>query len=380
MLQQRDDLSAPADLYLEGSDQHRGWFQSSLLTSCAVFNKAPYHQLLTHGFTVDEHGRKMSKSLGNVISPQKINDTLGADILRLWVACTDYSGELALSDEILKRVTESYRRIRNTLKFLLANISDFRLPENAVPLAEMVEIDRYALVLAKKLQDKLIGEYYPKYAFHLAAQEIVQFCSEELGAFYLDILKDRLYTLPENSKARRSAQTALYHITRALVLMMSPILCFTCDEAWRVLTGNDEDSVLYHTAYDFPEIQNADVLTANWQTLREIRSYVNKEIEILRADNAVGSSLQAEVSIIAPAHIAALLQRFGEELRFAMIVSKVSVSVGEEIQIAVQPSKGTKCVRCWHYTDNIGVITDHPELCCRCANNLSGKDEERRFV
>lgn len=380
VLRQREELSAPADLYLEGSDQHRGWFQSSLLTSCAVSEKAPYKQLLTHGFTVDEHGRKMSKSLGNVISPQKINDSLGADILRLWVASTDYSGELALSDEILKRVTESYRRIRNTLKFLLANISDFTLIDNAVPLAEMVEIDRYALVLAKKLQDKLANEYYPKYAFHLAAQEIVQFCSEELGAFYLDILKDRLYTLPENSHARRSSQTALYHITRALVLMMSPILCFTCDEAWTVLTGNEEDSVLYHTAYDFPEITDAEQLTQRWQTLREVRSAVNKEIETLRSHNAVGSSLQAEVEIIAPQEIFELLQKFGEELRFAMIVSKVSVSVGNELQIAVQPSPNKKCVRCWHYTDNVGVDHNHSELCLRCANNLSGKDEKRQWV
>lgn len=201
-----------------------------------------------------------------------------------------------------------------------------------------------------------------------------------MGAFYLDILKDRLYTLPENSHARRSAQTALYHITRALVLMMSPILCFTSEEAWTVLTGNDEDSTLYHTAYDFPEIQDADVLTAHWQALREVRSYVNKEIEILRADNAVGSSLQAEVEIIAPNHIAALLNRFGEELRFAMIVSSVKVSTGDDLQIAVQPSKGKKCVRCWHYTDDIGVVNEHPELCCRCANNLIGKDEVRRFV
>ncbi|MBQ9724577.1 MAG: class I tRNA ligase family protein, partial [Neisseriaceae bacterium] len=240
--------------------------------------------------------------------------------------------------------------------------------------------DRYALVLAKKLQDTLANEYYPKYAFHLAAQEIVQFCSEELGAFYLDILKDRLYTLPENSHARRSSQTALYHITRALVLMMSPILCFTCDEAWAILTGNEEDSVLYHTAYDFPEITDAEQLTQRWQTLREVRSAVNKEIETLRSHNAVGSSLQAEVEIIAPQEIFELLQKFGEELRFAMIVSSVKVSVGKELQIAVQPSPNKKCVRCWHYTDNVGVDHNHSELCLRCANNLSGKDEKRQWV
>lgn len=381
VLRRREELTWPADLYLEGSDQHRGWFQSSMLTACATLGRAPYKQLLTHGFTVDGKGQKMSKSLGNVIVPQKINDTLGADILRLWVALSDYSGELAISDEILKRVTESYRRIRNTLKFLLANISDFNPIEHAVPYERMVEIDRYALVQARSMQETLASEHYPRYAFHLAAQGIVQFCSEELGAFYLDILKDRLYTMPKDSHGRRSAQTALYHITRALVLMMSPILCFTAEEAWSELSGNPEDSVLYHTLYEFPaDISGEERLRERWQAVREVRAVVNKEIEQLRGDNAIGSSLQAAVEVIAPAQMAALLRGFGEELRFALLVSEVNVSEGEVLSAAARPSAGQKCERCWHYTDDIGVDVDHPTLCVRCARNLSGKDETREYV
>ncbi len=381
VLRRREELTWPADLYLEGSDQHRGWFQSSMLTACATLGRAPYKQLLTHGFTVDGKGQKMSKSLGNVIVPQKINDTLGADILRLWVALSDYSGELAISDEILKRVTESYRRIRNTLKFLLANISDFNPIEHAVPYERMVEIDRYALVQARSMQETLASEHYPRYAFHLAAQGIVQFCSEELGAFYLDILKDRLYTMPKDSHGRRSAQTALYHITRALVLMMSPILCFTAEEAWAELSGNPEDSVLYHTLYEFPaDISGEERLRERWQAVREVRAVVNKEIEQLRGDNAIGSSLQAAVEVIAPAQMAALLRGFGEELRFALLVSEVNVSEGEALSAAARPSAGHKCERCWHYTDDIGVDVDHPTLCVRCARNLSGKDETREYV
>ncbi|MDO5687457.1 MAG: isoleucine--tRNA ligase [Neisseria sp.] len=382
VLRNRPELTWPADLYLEGSDQHRGWFQSSMLTACSTDGRAPYKQLLTHGFVVDGKGQKMSKSIGNVIAPQKVNDTLGADILRLWVALTDYSGELAISDEILKRVTESYRRIRNTLKFLLANISDFDPMDNAVPYERMVEIDRYALAQTRRLQEKLAGDYYPRYAFHFAAQEIVQFCSEELGAFYLDILKDRLYTMPKNSHGRRSAQTALFHISRALVLMMSPILCFTAEEAWEEMTGSPEDSVLYHTLYEFPEAADSSEERINhrWQILREVRALVNKEIESLRAGNAVGSSLQAEVEVIAPAEIAAVLRSFGAELRFAFLVSKITVSTGDTLSVAAQPSTGHKCVRCWHYTDDIGAVVEHPSICVRCARNLDGKDEERAYV
>ena len=382
VLKQREELAWPADLYLEGSDQHRGWFQSSMLTGCATLGRAPYKQLLTHGFVVDQNGRKMSKSIGNVVAPQEVYNEFGADILRLWTAATDYSGELAISKEILKRVTESYRRLRNTLRFLLANLSDFDPLENAVPQADMVEIDRYALVLARHLQEKLAGDYYPRYAFHFAVQDIVNFCSEDLGAFYLDILKDRLYTTKADSHARRSAQTALYHITRSLVLLMSPILCFTAEEAWDLIGGGEEDSVLFHTLHDFPTMrpESEAGLVEKWQAVREARNAVTAAIEPLRADKSVGSSLQAEVRITAPAQIADYLKALGDELRFALLVSKAEVVEGEELGAEVVVSGGEKCERCWHYTDDIGSVAGHETICARCADNIDGKGETRDYV
>ncbi|MBP8875388.1 MAG: isoleucine--tRNA ligase, partial [Neisseria sp.] len=321
VLKQREELAWPADLYLEGSDQHRGWFQSSMLIGCATVGRAPYKQLLTHGFVVDQNGRKMSKSLGNVVAPQEVYNEFGADILRLWTASTDYSGELAISKEILKRVTESYRRIRNTLSFLFANLSDFSPIEHAVPQDQMVEIDRYAMILARQLQERLAGDFYPRYAFHFAVKDIVAFCSEDLGAFYLDILKDRLYTTQVDSHARRSAQTALYHITRSLVLLISPILCFTGEEAWDIIGGGEEDSVLFHTWHEFPSIneKSEEALLKKWQAVREVREAVTAAIEPLRADKSVGSSLQAEVAITAPDALAGYLKALGEELRFALL-------------------------------------------------------------
>ena len=382
VLKQREELAWPADLYLEGSDQHRGWFQSSMLTGCATLGRAPYKQLLTHGFVVDQNGRKMSKSIGNVVAPQEVYNEFGADILRLWTAATDYSGELAISKEILKRVTESYRRLRNTLRFLLANLSDFDPLENAVPQADMVEIDRYAMVLARRLQEKLAGDYYPRYAFHFAVQDIVNFCSEDLGAFYLDILKDRLYTTKADSHARRSAQTALYHITRSLVLLMSPILCFTAEEAWDLIGGGEEDSVLFHTLHDFPTMhpESEAALVEKWQAVREARNAVTAAIEPLRADKSVGSSLQAEVRITAPVEIADYLKALGDELRFALLVSKAEVVEGEELSASVVVSGGEKCERCWHYTDDIGSVAGHETICARCADNIDGKGETRDYV
>ena len=263
VLQRRDGLRSPADLYLEGSDQHRGWFQSSLLTGCAINGRAPFEALLTHGFVVDGSGHKMSKSKGNVIAPQKILDTLGADILRLWVAATDYSGELTISDEILKRVVESYRRIRNTLRFLLANIADFDPVNDALPVAEWLEIDRYALALAQRLQDEVRADY-ERYEFHLIAQKLQTFCSEDLGGFYLDILKDRLYTAAANSAPRRSAQNALYHITHALARLIAPILSFTGEEVFEALNGRDDASVFEQQWYAFPEMQGMQSLIDDW--------------------------------------------------------------------------------------------------------------------
>ena len=382
VLKQREELAWPADLYLEGSDQHRGWFQSSMLIGCATVGRAPYKQLLTHGFVVDQNGRKMSKSLGNVVAPQEVYNEFGADILRLWTASTDYSGELAISKEILKRVTESYRRIRNTLSFLFANLSDFSPIEHAVPQDQMVEIDRYAMILARQLQERLAGDFYPRYAFHFAVKDIVAFCSEDLGAFYLDILKDRLYTTQVDSHARRSAQTALYHITRSLVLLISPILCFTGEEAWDIIGGGEEDSVLFHTWHEFPSIneKSEEALLKKWQAVREVREAVTAAIEPLRADKSVGSSLQAEVAITAPDALAGYLKALGEELRFALLVSKVSVAKGDELSVAAKVSDGEKCERCWHYTDDVGSVAAHPTLCARCAENVSGKGETRHYA
>jgi isoleucyl-tRNA synthetase len=382
VLRQRPELAWPADLYLEGSDQHRGWFQSSLLTACATVGSAPYKQLLTHGFVVDGNGQKMSKSVGNVVAPQKVNDSLGADILRLWVASTDYSGELAISDEILKRVSESYRRLRNTLRFLLANLSDFNPDTDAVAVADMLELDRYALVLAQQLQERVAGDYFARYAFHFAVQDIVHFCSEDMGSFYLDILKDRLYTMQADSHGRRSAQTALYHITRNLVLLLSPILCFTAEEAWAVLTGNDEDSVLYHTTHVFPSVSEAEVagLTQKWQAIRAVRDTVNVAIESLRADKSVGSSLQADVAIRVPAEILPFVSALGDELRFVLMVASVTVEEGVELSATVAVDQGSKCERCWHYTDDVGTDPQHPTICGRCVLNIDGAGEQRLYA
>lgn len=379
VLKQRPELAWPADLYLEGSDQHRGWFQSSLKTGCATIGRAPYKQLLTHGFVVDGKGMKMSKSKGNVVSPQKVNDSLGADILRLWVASTDYSGELAISDEILKRVTESYRRLRNTIRFLLANLSDFDPIEHAVPLANMVELDQYALLRARQVQEKVVGELYSRYAFHHVVQEVVGYCSEDLGAFYLDVIKDRLYTTQADSHARRSAQTALYHITRSLLLMVAPILCFTADEAWNVLVDSEEESTLYHIWHEFPAqaVEREEALAGKWQAIRDLRAVVNKEIEEQRSADKLGSSLQAEVEIDAPADLARQLLSLGEELKFVLIVSKVTVREVAELAIRVSPAAHEKCERCWHYRADVGSHAGHGAVCGRCVDNLDGQGEQR---
>ncbi|QEY26959.1 isoleucine--tRNA ligase [Neisseria zalophi] len=382
VLKQREELAWPADLYLEGSDQHRGWFQSSMLTGCASIGRAPYKQLLTHGFVVDQNGRKMSKSIGNVVAPQEVYNEFGADILRLWTASTDYSGELAISKEILKRVTESYRRIRNTLSFLFANLSDFRPIEHAVPQDQMVEIDRYALILARRLQERLAGDHYPRYAFHYAVKDIVSFCSEDLGAFYLDILKDRLYTTKADSHARRSAQTALYHITRSLVLLISPILCFTAEEAWDIIGGGEEDSVLFHTWHEFPPIneKSETELVKKWQAVREVREATTAAIEPLRSNKTVGSSLQAEVEITAPEELADYLKTLGDELRFVLLVSKATLTKGNELNVVAKVSNGEKCERCWHYTDDVGSVAEYPNICKRCADNIGGEGEDRLYA
>ena len=382
VLAKREDLRFPADLYLEGSDQHRGWFQSSLLTSCAINGRAPYDALLTHGFVVDGHGHKMSKSKGNVIAPQKIFDTLGADILRLWTASTDYSGELTISDEILKRVVESYRRIRNTLRFLLANIADFDVAKHSLPVEQWLEIDRYALALAQKLQDDICADY-ARYEFHLVVQKLQGFCSEDLGGFYLDILKDRLYTAGENSPARRSAQNALYHIAHSMVRLMAPILSFTAEEVWATLSGKAETSVFEQQWYVLPDSGLSGTEVSIWWDIRNIRESVNKKLEEQRAAGAIGSALAAEVDIYAVDADYDALARLGDDLRLVLITSRATVhrvATEAELGIEVTPSAHTKCERCWHYRADVGADAQHPTLCGRCVSNLFGSGEARRYA
>ena len=377
-------LQWPADLYLEGSDQHRGWFHSSLLTGCMLYERAPYKALLTHGFVVDGKGHKMSKSVGNVVYPQKIADSLGAEILRLWVAATDYSGELFISDEILKRVVESYRRIRNTLKFLLGNLADFDPQENAVPVDDLLEIDRYALALTEQMQARAL-QHYEKYEFHPIVSRFQTFCSEDLGAFYLDILKDRLYTTKTDGLARRSAQTALYHITQALLRLMAPILTFTTEEAWQDLHLNAPDkplTIFTEQYYSIPLSSDSEALLEKWTAIRAIRSEVMREIEHVRSKGQIGSSLAAQLSIEAAGQDYELLKSLDDDLRFAFIVSAAKVQQGsnDEIQISVTPSTDNKCERCWHHEPSIGQDSEHPTVCARCVTNIKGSGEQRSFV
>lgn len=380
-----EQLAWPADLYLEGSDQHRGWFHSSLLTGCMLYGQPPYKGLLTHGFVVDGQGRKMSKSVGNVIAPQKVSDSLGAEILRLWVASTDYSGELSISDEILKRVVEGYRRIRNTLRFLLANVADFDGVGQAVPFGDLLEIDRYALVMTAQMQTEVLANY-ERYDFHPAVSRLQTFCSEDLGAFYLDILKDRLYTSAPDSHARRSAQTALLEITQTLLKLMAPILTFTAEEAWKVLV----DSALKHQAdaarltiltevyHQLPPYADAETLAGRWSRLRAIRADVLRKLEDVRGEGLIGSSLQAEVDLYAEGDDHALLSSLGDDLRFVLIVSRATVHArAGELAIEIAPSGHKKCERCWHWRADVGQDAGHPEICGRCVSNLFGAGEPR---
>ena len=371
----------PADLYLEGSDQHRGWFHSSLLTASMMDGRAPYKALLTHGFVVDGEGKKMSKSRGNVIVPQKVMDELGADILRLWVASTDYSGELSISKEILKRVVESYRRIRNTLRFLLANIADFDPAKHALPVEQWLEIDRYALELVRERQKK-VQAAYDRYEFHTVIQELTALCSEDLGAFYLDILKDRLYTAGADSRPRRAAQNALWHITHALLKMMSPVLSFTAEEAWQVIKGGTEGSIFEEEWHVLPGSPLDSGVCDAWGNIRQVRELANKKIEELRAQGAVGSSLQVELEIKASDKTYESLTRLHDDLRFVFITSNVKVleQQGSPVSIQVNPSAHSKCERCWHYRADVGHDTQHPDLCGRCTANLYGAGEPRSYA
>ena len=364
-----------ADLYLEGHDQHRGWFHSSLLLGCALYDRAPYRGLLTHGFATDGQGRKMSKSLGNTVEPQAVIQKLGAEIVRLWVASTDYSGDLNIDDKILARVVDAYRRIRNTLRFLLANISDFDLARDGVPLAELFEIDRYALSRAASLQAEILA-HYEVYEFHPVVSKLQVYCSEDLGAFYLDVLKDRLYTTAPDSRARRSAQTALWHITQAMLRWMAPFLSFTAEEAWRFV-GKSE-SIFLET---YADLGAADAsLLEKWARIQAIRAVANKEIETVRAQGQLGSSLQANLRVQLPAADLALLQSLGDDLKFVFITSAVALGEAPELAVTVSVSTAPKCERCWHYRDDVGADTAHPGLCGRCVSNLHGAGETRQVA
>lgn len=396
VLNHRDKLTFPADLYLEGSDQHRGWFQSSLLTSVAMNGVAPYKKVLTHGFTVDAQGKKMSKSLGNVVSPQKIVGTLGADILRLWVASSDYSNEMTVSDEILKRSADSYRRIRNTARFLLANLNGFDPATDKLEHSELLSLDRWAVAKTLELQDDIIAAY-KEFNFHLIHHKLQHFCTIDLGGFYLDIIKDRQYTTQSNSIARRSAQTALYHIIEAMCRWMAPILSFTADELWKAIPGDRSESVLLENWYsELSALAGDETMDmAFWQKILDVRSAVSKELEALRADKTIGSSLDAEVTLYVDTELQTILATLKEELRFVLITSEASIkniadagsdcvaaqlSGGETIKIKASASSEEKCVRCWHHRKDVGSNDEHPELCGRCVDNVSGDGEQRLFA
>jgi isoleucyl-tRNA synthetase len=375
----KEALAYPADLYLEGSDQHRGWFHSSLLIGAAIDGRAPYKGLLTHGFVVDAQGRKMSKSLGNGIDPRELADKMGAEIMRLWVASTDYSGEMSIGDEILKRVVESYRRIRNTLRFLLANTSDFDIAKDALPVGEMLEIDRYALALTQQFQAEVQASY-ERFEFHPAVARLQTFCSEDLGAFYLDILKDRLYTHQTAGLPRRSAQTALWHITSSLLRLMAPFLSFTAEEAWAVFSPGKK-TIFTETYHELPGVAGHEALLAKWATIRAIRADVQKEIESQREAGKVGSSLQAEVDLHLAGERHALLATLGEDLKFVTITSRATLHLAHDAaaeRIAVTPTAHKKCERCWHWRADVGIDATHPTLCGRCVSNLFGAGEARR--
>lgn len=382
-----EDSIFPADLYLEGTDQHRGWFHSSLLTSCMMNGTPPYKALLTHGMVVDGQGRKMSKSLGNGVEPQEVANRLGAEILRLWTASSDYTGEISISDEILKRVVEAYRRIRNTLRFLLANVSDFDIDKDAVPIDQLFDIDRYALSMTEDLQQKLVALYL-KNEFHPVVSALQTFCSEDLGAFYLDILKDRLYTTALTGRPRRSAQTALWHITDALLKLMAPILSFTADEAWAVFAPErcrePGHSIQTETFHAFPALPERAALDARWTLIRQARAEVLRHLETLRERGEIGSSLQAEVELGAGGELHAALASLGDDLRFVLITSaarlveiKTDADNRNDLQITAKGSAHSKCDRCWHWRADVGCNAEHPLLCGRCNANLFGSGEAR---
>ena len=391
VLREREELTDPADLYLEGSDQHRGWFQSSLLTSIAINKRAPYKGLLTHGFVVDEKGRKMSKSIGNIITPQEIIKDMGADGLRFWIASADYRYEMTAGKEIFSRASDGYRRIRNTLRFLLANLNGFKPSTDALPVDQLIALDQYILQRAAEVQ-KTIQQAYEDMNFHIVTNALTNFCINDLGGFYLDIIKDRQYTTKADSQARHSAQTALYHLVQAFVRWMSPILSFTAQEAWPLIPEQSEKYVFTAEWYDIPVASTANLISeADWQTLITVKSAVNKQIEAARNAKLIGSNLSAKVELWANTELKTILDRLGDELRFVLITSQVIVNAFDETQsettdldglrVKVSAADGEKCARCWHVLPDVNTHHEHPGLCSRCIINLpTGQGEERKYA
>lgn len=393
VLQNNPELSWPADLYLEGSDQHRGWFHSSVLTAVAINGIAPYKSVLTHGFTVDEKGRKMSKSLGNVIAPEKVINSLGADILRLWIASTDYRSEITVSDEILKRTAEAYRRLRNTTRFLLANLHEFDPDAHLVPSEKMLALDRWIVGRSFSLQQELI-KAYDSYQFHQIYQKLHNFCVNDLGGFYLDIIKDRQYTMPKDSLPRRSAQTALYYIAEAMCRWFAPILSFTAEEIWRYLPGKRNESVFLNEWYPslFSLSATETMNTTFWETIIRVREAVNKELENKRQAGLIGSALEAEVTVFCSAKLYQVLTQLGDELRFVLITSTARLLTEQNrpadaiattvdgLWVQVAPAPYEKCARCWHRRADVGSNHDHPDICSRCVENIAGQGEVRHYA
>lgn len=402
VLEQRDELTNPADMYLEGSDQHRGWFQTSLLTSEAMYERPPFKQVLTHGFVVDENGRKMSKSLGNIITPQDEINKTGADMLRLWIASSDYRYEMSAGQKVFKGAIDMYRRIRNTLRFLLANTDDFNVSTDAIAIDELVSLDRYILQRAETVQANII-EAYDAMDFHQVTQQVTAFCSQDLGGFYLDIIKDRQYTSQKDGKPRRSAQTAIYHIAQALLRWIAPILTFTAQEGWEVLHKDSELSdadkyIFTQEWYDFPEFALSDIQSDDWQRILDAKDAVNKLIETARENKTINANLSADVTLYASGDMLGSLAKLKDELRFVLITSNATLleiqdaesnqqpqvdgdaTELDNLRVSVTPADGTKCVRCWHVRKDIGVDASHPELCARCVTNVAGDGEERHYA
>jgi isoleucyl-tRNA synthetase len=374
------DENIVADLYLEGSDQHRGWFQSSLLTSIAMKGAAPYKSVLTHGFVVDENGRKQSKSLGNVVSPQKVWDSLGADILRLWVASTDFRSEMVASNEILKQTSDQYRRIRNTFRFILGNVSDFS-SKDKIKFDDQVELDKWIIIEANKLQEKVLN-LYNSYAYHKAIQSIHNFCVNELGGIYLDIVKDRLYTSKTDSLARRSCQSSLEELLNILIRLIAPILSYTAEEIWQSSSSlnNQEESVFLSNYISNKNKNNSNINEQEWERLFEIKDLVNQSIEQCRNKNKLKGSLDAVVNIEADNNDLPILEKLGNELHFLFISSEANVKKGPSLKIFITNSEHEKCTRCWHRDVSVGEDETHKEICHRCITNISEEGEQRSFV